>query len=120
VSDENFEMTYEYKDISAKLLDLVEIREQLIKELKIAPPEKILELREGISLCDTTIESAEKYLEVEVELYRKGVKLDEKLEEAARMNALIDEKLPAYVAKHKPEKLEEILAMLEKTKIDKE
>jgi len=119
VSDENFEMTDEYKDISAKLLELVEIREHLIKELKTAPPEKILELREGISLCDDAIEAAESYLEVEVELYRKGVKLDAKIEEANRMNAIIDEKLPEYVAKHQPEKLEEIMSMLERTKSDK-
>lgn len=102
----------DHKKISDILLESISQREELVRLLKIARPEKMAELREAISAFDQAIEATENYLatiedliqkrRVYIENLRKGWIISEKLVKGFREKYADD-----------PEKLEMLEALLE-------
>jgi hypothetical protein len=101
-----------YNEEAEKLLELIAEREKHVELLKYARPEKIAAIRKYIVGLDGVIESTEKIMEIHLEAHRKRLKLDKMLAELETIGAKVERGLLKYVAENKPEKLEEIKAML--------
>lgn len=113
MSDETLELSEEYKAAAAKLLQLTEMRENAAQILKFSAPQDVQEAREYLAKIDDCIESLEDYMESEYQLIILEREFEEAHAKLVEMSKQIDEKLPAYVAEHCPERLEEIQAILE-------
>ena len=102
----------DYEEESANLLQMIEKREEMVGLLKIAKPDKIKAVQEIIRDCDESISQTEEILESISNLIRL-------LETAIKRNEELEVKLEVaqkefleYIKREKPEKLEEIEAML--------
>lgn len=102
----------DYERESANLLTKISERDELVKLLKIAQPEKLTELRELITEYDKYIEDTEKIVASCYEVYQRRVEYWKIMTELEAMNDVIRPALLKHVAEHNPEKLEELEAML--------
>lgn len=102
----------DYNFFSEKLISAVEQRETFVKLLKIAPPDKLADVREAIAAADNLIEKIEDSLEFTADLIRKNKELSQRLAEIAEFNDRVDVELIKYVEKNCPERLEEIEILL--------
>ncbi|MCD9187677.1 MAG: hypothetical protein LUM44_14755 [Pyrinomonadaceae bacterium] len=102
----------DYEEESANLLQMIEKREEMVRLLKIAKPDKIKDIQELIRGLDESIAQTEEIMESISNLIEKieaAIKHDEKL---AVTVEIIQKELIEYVKREKPEKLEELEAML--------
>lgn len=102
----------EYEKESARLLNTIKKREEMIGLLKIAKPEKIKDIQELIPRLDKSIEQTEEILESisnHIQLLESAIKQSEEMD---AMCDIIQKELLEYIAREKPEKLEEVEAML--------
>lgn len=101
-----------YQESSDKLLEIIARRDKMKELLKIAQPSKVADVRKCIADCDDLIEKTEKIMEIELELIEQNRDL---VRRSKRMEAFLDVAEPEflkYIAENKPEKLEEVKAML--------
>jgi len=102
----------DYEKESSNLLQMIEKREELVSLLKIAKPDKIKAVQEFIRHCDESISQTEAILESISNLIRlleTAIKRDEEL--AVKLE-IAQEEFLEYIKREKPEKLEEVEAML--------
>lgn len=102
----------DYEEESANLLQMIEKREEIVRLLKIAKPDKIKDVQELIRDWDESIAQTEEILESISNLIQKieaAIKHDEEL--AVKVE-IIQKELIEYVKKEKPENLEALEAML--------
>lgn len=101
-----------YERESANLLAKIGERDELVKLLKIAQPEKIAELRELITRYDKYIEDTEEIVAIQYSIYQSRIDYWKQMTELEAMSDVIRPALLKHVAEHNPEKLEELEAML--------
>lgn len=102
----------DYKKETQRLLELIEQREELVGLLKIAKPEKIAHIREGISHYDRSIESLEKFIAIIEQLIQTRLDYIENVKELYIMGEKIEQGMREHFA-DQPEKLALLEAMLE-------
>lgn len=112
MSDEELEITDEYRKESEFLLQRIKDREELVELLKIAHPSKIAEIRNSIARLDDVIERSEKIMEMHLEAQRLQQKADKDYEELEALTDLILPELLAYLEKNNPEAYEKLKADL--------
>lgn len=100
-----------YEKECAKLLAKVSQRDELVKLLKIARPEKLGELRASIAKLDAFIAHTEEIIAMHYDIYQKRQDLWKQETELLAISEAIRPELLKYVAQHNPERLEELEAM---------
>lgn len=106
----------DYKKETARLLQMIDRRKELVGLFKIAKPQRFAELREAISSLDKSIESTEKIIEMTEDLIQKRRNYIESLRETFIMSEKIVKGAREHFA-DQPEKLEQLEALLEDTGI---
>ncbi|MBX7173555.1 MAG: hypothetical protein K1X72_21485 [Pyrinomonadaceae bacterium] len=102
------EIEEQYIEKSAKLLELIERREGLIKILKQVSPTKTTEVRNLIADCDRLIEHTEQILELSKKQKEQLLVLQESENRLVQMTERIKPEFLKYVAENYPEKLDEM------------
>lgn len=102
----------EYIEFSDKLLAAVHKREDLLKLLKIAHPNKILQINQAVSALDSLIERLEKRLEIIDRLITANKELIREYAVLEKMTDIIEADLTQYIKENCPEKLELLEAIL--------
>lgn len=111
-SDEVLELFAKYEKEYEGLLDRIAKRDETVGLLRIAKPSKIAPLRELISLLNTNIERTEEILAMIAKQIALERKADRDYRKAVEMADKIRPEFLKYIAEHRPEKLEELEAML--------
>lgn len=112
MEDKVYEMSDEYKQTVAGLLELFETRDELLKAIKIAPPDRLREGQEMLILINEQIEKTEAMLAEEYETYQAHQKaLEAQKEKFDEMKQRM-EMVFIYVKYRLPEKLEELKATI--------
>lgn len=112
VYDELIQNEEDHKKESARLLELISQRKEMVELFKVAKPERFAELREAISGLDKSIESTENVIELLEDLIQKRRDYIETLKETSIMAEKILKGMREHFADD-PEKLARIEAMLE-------
>ena len=102
----------EYEQASAKLLEKISQRDELVGLLKYAAPARIADVREGIARFDKFIDEGERYVASRYDVYLKAIDLWRNYMELEKMTRIIEPELRKYIADNEPEKLELLDAML--------
>jgi len=102
----------EYEQASAKLLDKIGQRDELVGLLKYAVPTRIPEVREGIARFDKFIDEGERYVAMRYEVYQKAIDVWRAYMKLEKMTRIIEPELRKHIAENDPEKLELLEAML--------
>ncbi len=110
--EDSYETTETYQENYKILLNLIERGEAMQKLLKIAQPVYIPKIHEALAGINKSIARTERILELQREIFIQ-TKIAEKGEaELLETAEIIEKELREYIAKHKPEKLEILEAML--------
>lgn len=100
-----------YEANSARLLDAIARRDEMVEFLKIAPPAKIAEARALVAKWNGLIEDLEKMLEQNLDLVEKARSLVRSYKELEALNDAVEPALLKYAEEH-PEKRELLEAIL--------
>lgn len=102
----------DYERESANLLQKISERDELVKLLKLARPDRLDAIKQNIKRLDKYIEGTEVIVEKSLEVYETRIEYWKEMTILHEMSEIIKPELLAHVAKHNPEKLEELEAML--------
>jgi len=102
----------EYEQASAKLLDKIGQRDELVGLLKYAAPARVADVREGIARFDKFIDEGEKYVAMRYDVYLKAIEVWRAYMKLEKMTRIIEPELRKRIAENDSEKLELLEAML--------
>lgn len=112
MTEESYESTESYRENYKILLNLIARSDGMRRLLKIAQPENIRKIHEALANIEKGIARTEKIMELEREIFIETQKADKLTIELMEINENVEKELLEYVAKHSPEQLELLEAML--------
>lgn len=102
----------DYEKESEYLLQTIAKREEMVGLLKIAKPDKIKDIQDVVQRLDSSINQTERIMEhicKQIDLLEKAIKHAEELE--IKLD-FVQKEFLEYIKREKPEKLEEVEAMI--------
>jgi len=113
MSEKEYPMPDDYNEYVARLLDFIEMRDEVLVTMKDMTPEERREVQEPLKVLNDNIEGLERDLAGRYEAYQKERRIEEEQTRIINTGLRKLQELYILIKHHKPEELKEFTKTLE-------